>query len=304
MGLADDRRAAQTATNAQEWSQAASLWEHVYQVEQTATTNYQLVTALVHDEQYGAASTYAAEFEREYLKTDVAADLYVQALLMSHQYIVARSFIVARKTVPSWQAGATKRVVIAETGAEKKLQTTLTTTMRQFYHLSDQPVTAQAERIEAARHLTLAKYLTAAQFLLVDPFLHQLSRVEVLYQLRALGVDQAVPFVWLDGTQRRVVPATLPVMGTDRTSQTVRQTFQNNWGQHDASLNEGLAALLDLQLMYLYPEPERVINDPDAWVNIFVGMQTGSLDSQQQNTWPELVAVQTKIQTLNLELQN
>lgn len=302
MTPAETLTAAQRATAAKEWSQAASLWEAVYQTAQTASNNYQLVNALVADEQYSAASSVATEFETTYLQTDGAADLYLTALLKSRQFIPARILVTAR-SAGEWQLAALQRVQEAEADAETTLATTLTTTMRQFYHLSDQPVEAQAERIQAAQHLTYAKYLTAAKFLLVDPFLHQLSRVEVLYTLRAIGVAEPVDLQTFDDQRVTLIPAQLPVMGQDTTSLAAQRVLSTSVGQQDPTLYAGLEALLSLQLMYLYPQAERVVLDPEVWVRVFVGLQTGQLSESERRAASRIVAVQQKIQQMTLDLQ-
>lgn len=302
MSLAETRTAAEKATATEKWSEAASLWETVYQAEQTADNNYQLVTALVADEQFLAASTTAAEFEQTYLKTDQAADLYLTALLKSHQFIPAHILLNARQ-VSSWTHGAQNRIQAAENQAEQTMATTLDTTMRQFYHLSDQPVGAQTERLQAAKHLTYGKYLTAAKFLLVDPFLHQLSRVEVLYTLCAMGVPDEVTMQTFDEQRVTVVPATLPTMGKDATSLAVQQVLTEMIGQDDPTLYAGLQALLSLQLMFLYPQIERVILDAEVWVKVFVGLQTGQLSENNNPQTSRIVAVQQKIQQMIQDLQ-
>ena len=81
MTIAETQLAAEQASRAQDWSKAASLWEQVYQAQQTAPVNYELVQALVADQQYVAAANYASEFEAQYLATDAAADLYLNAFL-------------------------------------------------------------------------------------------------------------------------------------------------------------------------------------------------------------------------------
>lgn len=302
MSLAETRTAAEKAIATEKWSEAASLWETVYQAEQTADNNYQLVTALVADEQFLAASTTAAEFEQTYLETDQAADLYLTALLKSHQFIPAHILLNARQVGP-WTHSAQDRIQAAENQAEQTMATTLDTTMRQFYHLSDQPVGAQTERLQAAKHLTYGKYLTAAKFLLVDPFLHQLSRVEVLYTLRAMGVPDEVTMQTFDEQRVTVVPATLPAMGKDATSLAVQQVLTEMIGQDDPTLYAGLQALLSLQLMFLYPQIERVILDAEVWVKVFVGLQTGQLSENNNPQTSRIVAVQQKIQQMIQDLQ-
>ncbi|MFC6180706.1 hypothetical protein [Lactiplantibacillus daowaiensis] len=294
---------AQTASSAGDWSQAASLLETAYQLEQSFTINHQLVTALTQIQNYAAASTYAAEFETTYLATGADFNLYLTICLANHEFIKAHMLIQAiRQQHVDWVNPATEQVTIAEAQAEQTLQQTLTTTMRQFYHLSDQPVAEQPVRLAAAQHLTLAKYVTAARFLLLDPFLQQLSRVEVLYTLRAAGVTQPVQFLWFDQTEVTVVPAELPVIGTDATSVQVEAALQAAVGQLDVSLYESLQAMLSLQLMYLYPYSEKIITDSQIWINLLITSQQGQTPRHLTVTGQEMLANQTKIQEMNAEL--
>jgi len=294
---------AQAALEAGKWSLAASLFETVYQTTQTLALNLQLVTALKADQKYTLASTYAAEFEADYLVTAERFNLYLAVLLASHQFIKARLITEAcRQTPANWLAEADQQITTAEQVAEQTMQQTLTTTMRQFYHLSDQPVAAQAERLAAAQHLTYAKYLTAAKFLLVDPFLHQLSRVEVLYTLRGLGTTDAVQFLWFDQTEQTVVPAELPVIGSDRISQQLQWEIQQQAGQVDATLAAGLQAELPLQLMYLYPTPAKIVTDAKIWINLLIATQRGAIPRHLTVAGQKMAENQVKIREFNENL--
>ncbi|WP_047999971.1 hypothetical protein [Lactiplantibacillus herbarum] len=301
MTLSEMQVAAEKAMQEQHWSQAASLWETVYQAQQTPEINYQLVQSLVADEKYAAASTYASEFETYYLQTDEAATLYLTALLNNQQFIQARILVHARPG--SWQKMALVAIQAAEEKAERTLQSTLTTTMRQFYHLSDQPVVNHASLLQAATHLTYSKYLTAAKFLLVDPFLHPLTRVEVLYTLREIGVTDTVKVQWIDELPLTVTPADLPMIGQDSASLAVQDILQDRLGQQDVTLFASLQELLALQLMYLYPQTETVVSDPQRWVDILIAMQTGTLSENPSQTDAKIIALQQKLQQFTLDFQ-
>ncbi|VDG30606.1 hypothetical protein [Lactobacillus sp. CBA3605] [Lactiplantibacillus mudanjiangensis] len=294
---------AQTAANAGHWSQAASLFETAYQTEQSFAINQQLVPALAKTQKYTAASTYAAEFEATYLTTATNFNLYLTILLASHQFIKAHIIVVAaQQAESSWASDAKQQVVTAEAQAEQSMAQTLTVTMRQFMHLADQPVAEQTARLAAAQHLTLTKYLTAAKFLLVDPFLSQLVRVEVLYTLRAVGIDTSVQFRWFDQTELTIVPITLPAIGQDATSQQLDQTLQSTIGQTDAGQYENLQAVLPLQLMYLYPQPEKIITDADVWIKLLIARQQGVTPQNLTVAGEKMLANQLKIQEMTAEL--
>jgi len=299
--LADTQAAAEKATQNQEWSQAASLWETVYQTQQTAAINYQLVRALVADEQYAAASTYASEFETQYLQTDETATLYLTALLNNRQFVQARILLHAGPS--KWQSQALITLQQAEEQAEQTLETTLTTTMRHFYHLSEQPVVNHASQLQAATHLTYSRYLTAAKFLLVDPFLHPLTRVEVLYTLREMGVTAPIKMQWIDEQALTVNPAELPVIGQDSASIAVQDVLQTRLGHQDATLFASLQELLALQLMYLYPQTEIVITDPQQWVTVLIAIQTGTLSEKPDQRDSKIIEIQQKLQQFTLDFQ-
>ncbi|AVK60597.1 hypothetical protein C5Z25_01890 [Lactobacillus sp. CBA3605] len=294
-------KAAQVAADQADWSTAASLFETVYQTAQSYALNLQLVTALVATQKYTLASAYAAEYEPTYLATDAAASLYLTALLESHQFIKARMAAELRVAQTDWYAQTLAQITAAETLATTTLQQTLKTTMRQFYHMSDQPVAAQNDQLLAAQHLTYAQYVTAAKFLLIDPFLHQLSRVEVLYTLRALGVATTVQFLWLDETRLAVIPSALPAMGQDSGSRTVQHALQQQFAQTDVTMFENLQAVLSLQLMYLYPETEKIMTDAQLWLTLLLAAQTGTVPRNLTVTGQKMLDIQQQIQQLNLD---
>ncbi|MCB7464371.1 hypothetical protein [Lactiplantibacillus argentoratensis] len=304
MTIAETQLAAEQASRDQDWSKAASLWEQVYQAQQKAAINYELVQALVADQQYVAAANYASEFEAQYLATDAAADLYLNALIANHDFISARIMVRARPA-SAWTATAIATLNAAERTAEQTLGTTLTTTMRHFYHLSDQPVQKQVTGLQAARHLPYERYLTAAKFLLVDPFLHPLTRVEVLYTLYQLQVPETVKMQWLlDEQILTLCPAKLVALGQDETSKAVYRVLEARLGDRDVFLYESLRELLQLQLMYLYPRAAQVITDATAWINILISQQTGDPLTEPNDQTEKMMKVQQKIQQFSLDLQS
>ncbi|WP_251897571.1 hypothetical protein [Lactiplantibacillus paraplantarum] len=303
MTVSETQLAAERASQAQEWSQAASLWEQVYQTQQTAPINYHLVQALVADQQYVAAASYASEFEAQYLATDGAAELYITALIANHDFIMARIVIMARKS-SGWTKTMLATLAAAETNAEQTVATTLTTTMRHFYHLSDQPARQHADSLQAAHHLTYQRYLTAAKFLLVDPFLHPLTRVEVLYTLYNLRVPEMVKMQWLlNDEMLTLCPAKLSVFGQDETSMAVYRVLKARLGNQDVFLYENLRELLQLQLMYLYPQAKAVITDPAAWIDVLIWQQTGQAVTVTGAEIEKMMKIQQKIQQFSLDLQ-
>ncbi|MGY5269926.1 hypothetical protein [Lactiplantibacillus plantarum] len=304
MTIAETQLAAEQASRAQDWSKAASLWEQVYQAQQTAPVNYELVQALVADQQYVAAANYASEFEAQYLATDAAADLYLNALVANHDFISAQIMIKARPT-SAWTTAASTILKAAESTAERTLGSTLTTTMRHFYHLSDQPVQKQVAGLQAARHLPYEHYLTAAKFLLVDPFLHPLTRVEVLYTLYQLQVSETVKMQWLlDEKMLTLCPAKLVALGQDETSKAVYHALKVRLGNQDVFLYESLRELLQLQLMYLYPCAAQVITDSTAWIDLLISLQTGQTITPTDDQTEKMMKIQQKIQQFSLDLQS
>lgn len=295
--------AGQAAAAAGKWSIAASTLEAAYQNDQNYELNWQLVTALCHTKKYTQASSLALEYETTYLATAETANVLIDCLCQSQQFIQARLSAQTRaQAVPTWFETAQQHIAAAEQAAEQTMAQTLTTTMKQFYHLSELPVAAQISRLATAKHLTYAKYLTAAKFLLVDPFLHQISRVEVLYTLKGLGVAEKVSFIWLDQTKLTIVPAQLPEMGMDTLSQAMQQELQARLAQQDVALYESLQGLLSLQLMYLYPVPERIVTNVQTWVDLLVTSQTGAVSPNLTVSEQKMLDKQQKIQELNLEL--
>lgn len=295
--------AGQTAAVNGEWSTAASAFEAAYQQIQNYDLNLQLVTVLCETQNFQQASSLALEYESRYLATDETASRLISCLCQSQQFIQARlSAQLRAQTAPEWLETTKQQILCAEQDAETTMAQTLTATMKQFYHLSELPVPAQISRLAAAKHLTYAKYLIAAKFLLVDPFLHQLSRVEVLYTLKGLAVADKVSVVWFDQKQRSVIPAQLPVMGTDCVSQATQQELQRRLAQQDVSLYESLQGLLSLQLMYLYPAPEKIVINSQKWVELLIASQTGTLSLNLTVSEQKMLDCQQKIQELNLEL--
>lgn len=90
-------------------------------------------------------------------------------------------------------------------------------------------------------------------------------------------------------------------MGADSISETLQAELQQRLANQDVTLYESLQRSLSLELMYLYPHPERIVTNSQEWLTGLVTSQTGQQSPKVTVSTQKMFAMQQKIQQLNFE---
>ncbi|WP_267201358.1 hypothetical protein [Limosilactobacillus kribbianus] len=221
------------------------------------------VLALYHDHQYVQALSFVLEEPALFLKTRSDVELAVRVLLANQRYLKCRLLIAGAD--PGWQEELLKIVVDSEQAAEIKYQVTLQQNLRQFYHLGDGTILEQRERLSEAYELPLNEFLLGSRFVLRDPFVQPLIKSDIIETLRCIHLDAQVTYLWLDNQEYQVNPAHLIASDELPVVKKVRQLIHDRLANQDAMRYQLANQQFDLQLMFLMPRIEDVIDDPTAW---------------------------------------
>lgn len=247
------------------YRQAAELFAAVYQEEQSLALNRQLVLALQADEQYQLAREYASDFLSDYAQHENLFLLYFNLLLQTQNFVFAQQWAMQRQGERD-RLELLEDIRAKEKQAEDQQSQTLKTIAQQFYHLSDENLSAQQERYQQAFHLPVATFITGAKFLLVDPFSTPLMRATLLADLQQLAVKEAVQYQWLDGQRYQVNLTEIASAFADDRFVAMMAALDEQVGQEDPVAYQALFDQIRLETMLIFPRLAESVVDPVAWI--------------------------------------
>ncbi|PWG00683.1 type I restriction endonuclease subunit R [Levilactobacillus bambusae] len=260
-------REGREAFEREDWSLASANFEALYEKQQTEQNNHLLVEALYLDQRYQAAQQYAADFVTTYLTDHALFNLLISLLVHNHRFIEAREMAMDPVVHQDWLPAALQEIQDGERVAKSEMKETIQTVSRQFYHLSDQSFSEQKRRFDAALALPLDNYLVGAKYLLLDPFLHPLLRSSLLEVLQQLQYQEEIELLWLDEQRHKIGGQQLPLLGSISSVQAVNDEIQRRLGHDDPMAEQMITQQAQLEMMYLYPFNDRVVTDPQLWVD-------------------------------------
>ncbi|MGV0168650.1 hypothetical protein ACRYI5_08590 [Furfurilactobacillus sp. WILCCON 0119] len=288
---------AKQAFNDEDYAQAASLLEKLYEEVQLPEVNHLLVQALYMHEEYSRARMYAGEFLNSYLGTAADWRFLLTLLLRVHDFILAHE-VTAGIHESTLRIESETLIEGAEQAARTETAATIKTVAKHFYHMSDDSVLEQQHRFQAAMKLPLAEFETGAKFLLLDPYLHPLYRASILEVLQRVQLDEPVSYRWLDEKTHEVVPAQLTPLDDDAIYQQVQKKLQDRLVDEDPVAETLLTQEVRLQLTLVYPRLNDVVTDPDEWVTGLIEIYRGDDQtvSESVSNW------QRRLEQLTAEL--
>lgn len=267
---AKDWQRALTAFHHQQWSQASAQFTALYQTHQTAELTRYLASSLRHDQQYLAAEQVAVENERAFLVKQPWFNERLTIALKNQRFIPARQWC----TLPleqTWRQAGVATVIAAENRSRQTLGATQRVIEKQFYHLGDSSLAEQRRRIRRAYQLPLNEFLRGVQYLLVDPFLAPLLRSTLLEDLYRLQLTMTVKLQWIDDQIYTLDTATLRPVTASPAVKRALTYLDDQFAQSNPTLVDNVRQTLNLQVMLIYPFADKVLTNPEAWIDYLVG---------------------------------
>ena len=150
----------------------------------------------------------------------------------------------------------------------QEFKATIQNQLRTFYHLGDYPLEEQRKRLLAADQLPLADFMVGAKFLLRDPFTQQFVRADILNILQQLKCQEKITMLCIDQKEHLIIPNNLPTAYQDSVIVKCQQILSKRLGQTDPQILRALQIQLDLQAILLNPLIDKIITDPEQWIDV------------------------------------
>lgn len=281
------------ASQKQQWTEAIDYLQAAYELKQTFAVNVLLVTALLADEQYQQAATLAQEQASAYLDSQDAGRLYLTALCKTHDFIGIRKLchLQPGKQAPTFWAQQLTLVEQAEKLYRQQATQQIKELQKALYQLSAVPIYEQLNLAKRAQQLPQTEFVLASRRLLTDLYVHPLLRANFLDELRQLGINTAVEYLWLDETIKTVVPAELKAITEVDSIQALQKQLFTQLAA-DPVLTQTISGELALHAAYLYPCADQVITQPKVWAAVYLTTYAGKKNNLVAFATAEITAVQ------------
>ncbi|GAK47251.1 BS_ysoA related protein with TPR repeats [Secundilactobacillus oryzae JCM 18671] len=261
---------ARKAIAEEKFQAAVALFEQLYATNPTSGMNHELSNAYYLNQQYEEAERIILEKLDVYLNDETNFAFLTAVFLKSESFILLRELLGSTKLSVDVKQRALDKLQQAEVKSQTELVEFQHQVLNEFYHMADQPVITQINRFQLARKLPLSDWLKGTQFLLLDPFIHPIVRASLLESIEKMKLTNQFQFYWLDETSHEIKGSELQPLSKMQSFKAMMQALDESIAKKDPILGAQLQEELRLQAMYLYPYTNKVINDPQLWVNHLV----------------------------------
>lgn len=228
-------------------------------------------------EQYDKAKIEADRFFLTYIEKQSAFSYYIDLLIKQNNWILA--YKLAFKYQEFKQITKIKQ---AEEDYIFNNAEFITKKAQQFSNINAFAYNDAIELYQKAQQLPLTDYLKAAKYILMNPFLNQLIRVDLIADLEALNVNEEIKYIWLDEKIAQINPVV---------AQSKKLLFQEKLADalkvKEASLDPVLFEQLKEQVLFhfelIHPQEEK-IKDIYGYLDLIISAFYGHdiLDLQQE----------------------
>ena len=117
-----------------------------------------------------------------------------------------------------------------------------------------------------------------------DPFTQQFVKADILNILQQVRCPENVTMLCIDSKEHQVIPADLPTAYQNPIIIKCQKILTDKLAQSDPQILRALQMQLDLQAILLNPLIEKIVTDPQEWVNVMYNRATtGEYSGENQD---------------------
>lgn len=267
---------AQQALDQENWLEALSVYEELYQIEQSADVNRQLVNLTVRLEQFQLGEQYLLDNVDAYLDNKDDIDNLILIFMRNQNYIMCREIINRINNLSLYQY-ANDLVTKEEEKARQILSGTFKTRMREFKYLGLHKFAQQYQGYQTGLQLPLKEHVAIARTLLIDEDVSELVRITILASFVSLKITGEVDFLWLDQKlYTRDLTDTVPSLAT-KTAFVIQDTLYDELEDSDPVTLVALEQNIILRIRASFPFIDEVITDPVNWTKYQIARFRGDM---------------------------
>lgn len=212
-----------------------------------------------------------------------------QILLKSHAFMLVRELLatgIKDDSSDNWL----QKIDREESIYRERFGQQLAEQTKAFAHLGALDAYQQVRMIDSGLKLPLAEYTIAAKAILSDPFGWQVTKTQILLELKAVGSNASVSLSWLDKQSYQVTIDKLkPLNQYPELVEAIRRVDQL-YAAEDPIKYQLIEKELFTQSSYIYPFFDKVIQEPAFWVKMIAADLFGDQLEPAGETQRKMVA--------------
>ncbi|MGM0212994.1 hypothetical protein [Enterococcus sp. AZ109] len=247
--------------------------EEAYQIKQEPIVNWMIATTAFELGDYEKSLSYIIELPDFYMEEENRAELYLQNLLMSKQYLTARKLIwelqkqgkLDKEKIQSFD----DLIEMQETFYQQTQRSMINGVKQELAELDQFPNIYQLQLIKKVKELPQTDLMEVANKLMVNPRLSLLVRNFLFEELVKIGVGSKVSILTVDGNIRSLSPEQVGLSTSNQFKNDILSGLEANLENQDPVLLASLLEEVKVELALLYPLYNHYGNS-QFWINSYL----------------------------------
>ena len=254
------------------YASAAAHFEKAYEADQSYAIAQPLGASLNGLKQFHESLNVMLPHYQAFMQTDADVQLMLDAWLGTLNFVMARGmlrhFDAVRRATFDRQIDAAEALALSSHGEQ------IASLVRKISHLGGFSRQEQQDLFSQIGILPKAALVEAAVPNLADQTVPVAMRVSLLDLLTSISYNQPVRYQAYDRIET-LVPNELPGMAEEKSGPAILTQLQAALGDDDQELGTALVQMARVQIAFLYPDIDRLIPDPAAFVQAYLDHHQG-----------------------------
>lgn len=247
--------------------------EAAYQIKQEPIVNWLIATTAFELGDYEKSLSYIVELSDFYMEEENRAELYLQNLLMSKQYLSARKLLweiqklgkLDKEKVQSFE----DLIDMQENFYQQTQKSMIRDIKQELAELPHVPAVYQLQLVQRVKELPRADLLEISNLLMINPQVSPLVRNFLFEELAKTGTKDLLPILTIDGNVQMLSPGKIGISASNSLKNDILISLEEILENHDPVLLTSLIEEVKVELALLYPLFKPYENS-QFWVNSYL----------------------------------
>ncbi|TPR23902.1 hypothetical protein DY102_02220 [Apilactobacillus timberlakei] len=200
--------------------------------------------------------------------------LLILVLVKNREFVKAREITEQiRKISKQWCKISTDIISEEERFVLENESAYLQNISNEFYHMSfNNNLYEQKETLLKGEKLPLNKFISYTKYLLLDPFVQETIKSELVDTLRKIGYQDIIKFRWINDNVYSVNMKELQPLSKLESYNNIMSKVAADYANNDPILYLRVKSYFEYQSITLYPLNDQIINNVNDWYKLSIDL--------------------------------
>ncbi|TPR19935.1 hypothetical protein DY138_00415 [Apilactobacillus timberlakei] len=200
--------------------------------------------------------------------------LLILVLVKNREFVKAREITEQiRKISKQWCKISTDIISEEERFVLENESAYLQNISNEFYHMSfNNNLYEQKETLLKGEKLPLNKFISYTKYLLLDPFVQETIKSELVDTLRKIGYQDIIKFRWINDNVYSVNMKELQPLSKLESYNNIMSKVAADYANNDLILYLRVKSYFEYQSITLYPLNDQIINNVNDWYKLSIDL--------------------------------